>query len=202
MGAVLNRNLGKGVRPTQQNPDPVQDTKDVNCATLSKRKCCNLLPCSRLDKVLPYSMEHKLAFSHISMKWTKSVNIMWSKGAKRRSFCGNTLFRQKNVKLYTLFKTEDPENDTLTGGMSLWIGNIWEYPPPPPPPPTGILSQKQQTHSPPSSISWSKLSTFATPNSLANCSCSIICAAMLWRVGSIRRISPNFPRLSQCWSAM
>ena len=34
-GDVLNRNLGRGVRPTQQNPDPVQDTKDVNFATLS-----------------------------------------------------------------------------------------------------------------------------------------------------------------------
>ena len=43
-GGVLNRNLGRGVQPTQQNPDPVQDTKDVNFATLSKRKCCNLLP--------------------------------------------------------------------------------------------------------------------------------------------------------------
>ena len=27
------------------------------------------------------------------------------------------------MKLYTLFKTEDPENDTLTGGMSQ--GDIW-----------------------------------------------------------------------------
>ena len=49
-GGVLNRNLGRGVRPTQRNPDPVQDTNDVNFATLSKRKCCNFLPCSRLDQ--------------------------------------------------------------------------------------------------------------------------------------------------------
>ena len=28
--------------------------------------------------------------------------------------------RHKNVKLYTLFKTEGPENDTLTGGTSLY----------------------------------------------------------------------------------
>ena len=49
-GGVLNRNLGRGVRPTQRNPHPVQDTKDVNFATLSKRKCCNFLPCSRLDQ--------------------------------------------------------------------------------------------------------------------------------------------------------
>ena len=26
----------------------------------------------------------------------------------------------ENVKLYTLFKTEDPENDTMTVGMSLY----------------------------------------------------------------------------------
>ena len=49
-GRVLSRNLGRGVQPTQRNPDPVQDTKDVNFATLSKRKCCNFLPCSRLDQ--------------------------------------------------------------------------------------------------------------------------------------------------------
>ena len=49
-GGVLKRNLGRGVQPTQQNPDPVQDTKDVNFATLSKRKCRNFLPCSRLDQ--------------------------------------------------------------------------------------------------------------------------------------------------------
>ena len=34
LGGVLNRNLGRGVRPTQWNHDPVQDTKDVNFATL------------------------------------------------------------------------------------------------------------------------------------------------------------------------
>ena len=49
-GGVLNRNLCRVVRPTQRNPDPVEDAKDVNFATLSKRKCCNFLPCSRLDQ--------------------------------------------------------------------------------------------------------------------------------------------------------
>ena len=29
---------GGGVQPTQRNPDPVKDTKDVNFATLSKEK--------------------------------------------------------------------------------------------------------------------------------------------------------------------
>ena len=37
-GTVLNRNLGRGVRSTERNSDPVQDTKYVNFATLSKRK--------------------------------------------------------------------------------------------------------------------------------------------------------------------
>ena len=44
------RGGGGGGWPTQRNPDPVQDTKDVIFATLSKRKCCNFLPCSRLDQ--------------------------------------------------------------------------------------------------------------------------------------------------------
>ena len=63
-GGVLNRNLGRGVRPTQRNPDPVQDAKYVNFATLSKRKCCNFLPCSRLDQALPYSKHYK---RHVSL---------------------------------------------------------------------------------------------------------------------------------------
>ena len=58
-GGVLNRNLGREVRPTQQNTQPVKDTKDVNFAALSKRKCCNFLPCSRLDQALPYSKQYK-----------------------------------------------------------------------------------------------------------------------------------------------
>ena len=44
------------------------------------------------------------------------------------------LLCHKNVKLYTLFKTEDPENNTLTGGMSLYRKYMWVNPPPPPPP--------------------------------------------------------------------
>ena len=33
---------------------------------------------------------------------------------------GTTLFKTRNVKLYTLLKTEDPANDTLTVGTSLY----------------------------------------------------------------------------------
>ena len=43
-GGALNRNFSRGVWPTQQNPDPVQDIKDANFATLPKRKeCCKFL---------------------------------------------------------------------------------------------------------------------------------------------------------------
>ena len=58
---------------------------------------------------------------------------------------GRPCLRQENVKLYTLFKTEDPENDTLTGGTSLYIGNIWEYPPPPPPTHTHTPTRSRPT---------------------------------------------------------
>ena len=58
-GVYSPSNLCRGVRPTQRNPDPVQDTNDVNFATLSKRKSCNFLPCSRLDQILPYSKPYK-----------------------------------------------------------------------------------------------------------------------------------------------
>ena len=45
---------------------------------------------------------------------------------------GRPCSRHENLKMYTLFKTEDPENDTLTVGTSLprkYMG----VPPPPPP---------------------------------------------------------------------
>ena len=71
-GGVLNRNLGRGGRPTQRNPNPVQDTKYVNFATLSKRKCCNFLPCSRMDQAgrihNTTNGTHWFAFSRIPTK--------------------------------------------------------------------------------------------------------------------------------------
>ena len=39
------------------------------------------------------------------------------------------IYGEDPVTLYTLFKTEDPENDM---SERPYIGNIWEYPPPPP----------------------------------------------------------------------
>ena len=47
--------------------------------------------------------------------------------------------RHKNVKLYTLFKAEDPENDTLTGGTWLYR-KYMEVPP------GGVLSRQRNLH--------------------------------------------------------
>ena len=74
-------NLGRGVRPTQRNPDPVQDTKDVNFATLSERKCWNFLPCSRLDQAGRIQNSKNGTYFHaFPRRCTKSAKIMWSKG--------------------------------------------------------------------------------------------------------------------------
>lgn len=55
---------------------------------------------------------------------------------------------------------------------------------------------------PPRSISCSRLSILARPNSLINWSCSIICQVMLCRVGRRSKSSPNRPRESYCRSLM
>lgn len=55
---------------------------------------------------------------------------------------------------------------------------------------------------PPRSISWRRLSMWVTPYVLANEICSIICHVMDWRLGRVRRISPNLPRVSYCLSFM
>ena len=137
---MLNRNLGRGVRPTQRNPHPVQDTKDEI-----------LLSCLRASAVISYPVQ----------EWTKAGRIQNTKngiyvgifmhsneGARnQRKLCdrrgrkGEDLHRRpclrhENVQLYTLFKTEDPQNDTLTVGTSLYMKYMAV--PPPPPPPRGL----------------------------------------------------------------
>ena len=80
-GSVLNRNLGRGVRPTQWNPDLVQDTKDVNFATLSKRKCRNFF-LFKTKQTVP-----KFAFSRISTKAHEiSENYVVKGGEKDKIF--------------------------------------------------------------------------------------------------------------------
>ena len=105
-------------------PWPCSRYEDVNFATLSKRKCCNFLPSSRLDKHAVLKKKQRcisLCFQQFQQRRTKSAKIMWSKGEKKRRFAGTTLFKTQNVKLYsTLFKTENPDNDALTVGASLY----------------------------------------------------------------------------------
>ena len=55
---------------------------------------------------------------------------------------------------------------------------------------------------PPSSISCSRLSMRATPNSLANWICSIICQVMDCKAGRVSKISPNRPLVEYCRSLM
>ena len=58
---------------------------------------------------------------------------MRSQGEKRRIFTGTTLFKTRKCEIvWTLFKTEDPENDTLTGGTSLYRKYTESAPPPTP----------------------------------------------------------------------
>ena len=103
-GGVLNRNLGRGVRLTQRNPDPVQHTKDVNFATLSKRKCCNFLPCSRRDqagRIQTLKMVHKFAFSRILTKAHETSENYAIKGGEKEKICGTTLFKtRKSENVY------------------------------------------------------------------------------------------------------
>ena len=122
---VYSTGLGRGIRPTQRSPDPVQDTKDVNFR----------LPCLRESAVISYPVQdwtkhyriqnnkkiHKFAFSPISMKRTKSAKMMWSKGEKRKRFPGKTLFNwtQKCEIVYPV-QDREPWNDTLTCRTSLY----------------------------------------------------------------------------------
>ena len=56
-GGVLTGIFGKGGSADSTKPWPCSRHRAVNLPTLSKRKCCNFLPCSRLDKALPYSKQ-------------------------------------------------------------------------------------------------------------------------------------------------
>ena len=78
--------------------------------TLSKRKCCNFLPCSRLDQA-----------GHIqnTKNGTRNQRKLCDRRGRKGGLGGPPCLRHENVKLYTLFKTENPENETLTVGTSL-----------------------------------------------------------------------------------
>ena len=68
---VLNRNFGRGVRPTQRNPDPVQDTKDVNFGTPLKESAVISYPVQDWIKqtvLKTLKTVQTFAFSRISTK--------------------------------------------------------------------------------------------------------------------------------------
>ena len=81
---------GRVVRPTRRNPDPVQDTKDVNFAALSKRKCCNFLPVQDWTKQAVFKtlkMAHKFVFSRIPMNaYEISENYVIKGGEKEKIY--------------------------------------------------------------------------------------------------------------------
>ena len=90
--------------------------------TLSKRKCCNFLPCSRLDQA-----------GHIqnTKNGTRNQRKLCDRRGRKGGLGGPPCLRHENVKLYTLFKTENPENETLTVGTSLKRKYMGVPPPPP-----------------------------------------------------------------------
>ena len=95
-----------------------------------------MLPCPRESAVISYPVQdctkqavfktlktvYKFAFSRISTK-AHEISENYAIEGGEKEIC-----RDENVKLCALFKTEDPENDTLTGGTSLSV-NIWVCPP-------------------------------------------------------------------------
>ena len=94
-GGVLNTEFGWGGEGfswlNETNPDPVQETKDVHFATLSKRKCYNVLPCSRLDQALLYSRQKtvlKFSFSRISTEAHEISENYVVVGAGTEKICG------------------------------------------------------------------------------------------------------------------
>ena len=97
-GGEFNRHLGRGVRPTQRNPD-----------LFKTQRCRFLLPCLRESAVNFYPVQdctkicciqnnkkvvHKFVFHISQRRYTKSVKIMWLRGEDRsRRYVGATLFR-------------------------------------------------------------------------------------------------------------
>ena len=122
-GGVLNRNSGWGVRPTQQNPDPVQDAKLVNFATLSvsKRKCCNFLPRSRLDQALPTSKQYKW---YISLRiWIKAHKISENcviEGGEKEKIWGDDPVQDNYLSCYK-WSQNLGHNCCLSPWLNCWL---------------------------------------------------------------------------------
>ena len=84
---VLNRNLARGVRPTQRNPDLVQDTNDVNFASLvSAVISYPVQDCNRHYRI---SHNTEFAFSHISTKAHEINENYVVEGGEMEKICGD-----------------------------------------------------------------------------------------------------------------
>ena len=72
-GGVLKRNSPRGVRPTQRNPDPVQD---VNFATLRESAVISHPVQDWTKQAVFKTLKtiHKFAFSYISTKKTHEIS--------------------------------------------------------------------------------------------------------------------------------
>ena len=141
-GGVLNRNLGRGVRPTQRNPDTLFKTQ----------KMWILLPCLRESAVISYSVQdwtkqavfktlktvHKFAFSRISMKAHKIgehyCDRRGRKGEDTKMWNCIPCSRQRTLKM-------------IPCQNAVPRGNIWEYHPPPPSPGNGVSVRTILDHS-------------------------------------------------------
>ena len=103
LGAVLNRVLGRGVRPTWRNPDPVQDTQDVNFLPSLRESAVISYPVQDWTKQAVFktlkTVHTSLCFHAFQQRHTKSVKIMWWKGKKRRRFVGTTLFKTRKCEI-------------------------------------------------------------------------------------------------------
>ena len=128
--AVFVRATGKGSKRWAN----AQDTKYENVATLSKRKSCNFLTCSRLDQAVPYNNSrtlHKISFHASERRHTKSAKTMWLMGEDKRSrFSGTTLFKTKGVRNCVPCLRQRTLEMIPSRAEGPYIGNIWEYPTP------------------------------------------------------------------------
>ena len=59
-------------------------------------------------------------FHVFQRRHTKSAKMMWSKGEERRGSVVTTLFRTQKCEIVFPVQDRGPENDTLTGGTSLY----------------------------------------------------------------------------------
>ena len=93
-----------------------------------------LLPCLRESAVISYPVQdwtkqavfktlktvHQFAFSRIPTKAHEIGEHYSDRRGKKGEDGDDPVLRHENVKLCTLFKRENPENDTLTVGTSLY----------------------------------------------------------------------------------